>query len=140
MLRIAAQLDQLEAVRRHVHDTAAALGADSDAVADMLLAVDEMATNVIVHGYRGEAGTITIDVTREKDRLVVRLRDHAPPFDPTTLAPPDITLPLHRRPLGGMGVFLTRQLTDQVIHRVTQDNGNELTLIKSIRGSAKEDT
>ena len=38
---------------------------------------------VLVHGYQGELGMIEIAVRREADALVVRVRDQAPPFDPT---------------------------------------------------------
>jgi serine/threonine-protein kinase RsbW len=63
--------------------------------------------------------------------LVVCLRDHAPPFDPRSVLPPDPSLPLEVRPLGGMGVHLMKQLVDRVIHRVPPQGGNELTLVKN---------
>ena len=67
---------------------------------DVLLAVDEAATNVVVHGYQGREGVIEIEVLREGDALVIRLRDEAEPFDPTSLPPPDLAVPLaeHGRP------------------------------------------
>jgi anti-sigma regulatory factor (Ser/Thr protein kinase) len=47
---------------------------------------------------------------------------------------PDLDLPLDRRQLGGMGVHLARELTDEVRHRELGQRGNELTLIKRIGG------
>ncbi len=58
------------------------------------------------------------------------MRDRAPPFDPTRLPDPDLTLSLEERPVGRMGVFLTRQLVDAVTYRLTGEGGNELTLTK----------
>jgi anti-sigma regulatory factor (Ser/Thr protein kinase) len=137
-LRVEAELVNLEAIRRHVEGVAAALKVNPKTIPDVLLAVNEMATNVIVHGYQGQPGSIELDIERDRNNLVIRLRDHAPPFDPTLVPPPDVTLPLYKRPLGGMGIYLTRRLMDKVIHRVTHDNGNEVTLIKSLQSSPEE--
>jgi len=129
-LRISAELKQLVVIRRFIEETAAAFKADPSAILDILQAVDEAATNIIVHGYRGQPGTIEIEIRREGDSLLVRLRDQATPFDPTAVPPPDLTLPLEKRPLGGMGIYLARQLMDEMTHRVTSQGGNELTLVK----------
>ena len=130
-LSISAKVDNLEAIRRFVQEAAQELKADQDVIFDMLQAVDESATNIIQHGYGGKMGNIEIAIGREDEFLVVHLRDQAPPFDPTTVPPPDLTLPLEKRPFGGMGVYLTMQFMDKVIYRVTSEGGNELILMKT---------
>jgi len=125
-----AALNYLIAIRQFVQEAAAALDADPAAISDLLLAVDEAATNVIVHGYRGRPGEIEIEVGREESALVVRLRDQAAPFDPTTVPLPDLTRPLEERAPGGLGIYLMKQAVDKVTHRVTPQGGNELTLVK----------
>ena len=137
-LRVQAELVNLETIRRHVEDVAIALKVNPETIPDVLLAVNEMATNVIVHGYRGQPGSLELDIEQDKDNLIIRLRDHAPVFDPTRVPPPDVTVPLHKRPLGGMGIYLTRRLMDKMSHRVTHDNGNEVTLIKSLQNNQEE--
>jgi anti-sigma regulatory factor (Ser/Thr protein kinase) len=64
--------------------------------------------------------------------VAVCLADDATPFDPTTVPSPNLALPLEHRPLGGMGVQLARDLTDEVHYRAPASGGNELTLIKRI--------
>jgi anti-sigma regulatory factor (Ser/Thr protein kinase) len=130
MLRIAAEVNNLLAIRRFVQDAAAALAVPAPAIDDLVLAVDESITNVIEHGYRGQPGDVEIEVRRAGETVVVHLRDRAPPFDPTGLPDPDLTLSLEERPVGRMGVFLTRQLVDAVTYRLTGEGGNELTLTK----------
>lgn len=129
-LNIAADLNNLAMIRDFVQETATALGADPAAIPDVLLAVDEAATNIIVYGYQGQSGTIEIEMNRMRDSLVVCLRDQAIPFDPTVIPPPDLTLPLEERPVGGLGIYLIRQLMDEVTHRIMPQGGNELILIK----------
>jgi serine/threonine-protein kinase RsbW len=129
-LRISAELKNLYTIRNFVEEQALALDAAPPAVADMLLAVDEAATNIIVHGYRGRPGAIEIQVSRRGHDLVVRLRDQADPFDPNRVPPPDLSRPLEERPVGGLGIYLMAQLVDRIDHRVTPEGGNELILVK----------
>jgi signal transduction histidine kinase len=129
-LRFPAELDRLAAIRSFIEEAANRFQVEPDAVDDMLLAVDEAATNIIVHGYRGQPGAIEIEVEKQDGSLAVSLRDQAPPFDPTTVPVPDLSLPLDQRPFGGMGVYLMRQSMDEVIYRVSPQGGNELILVK----------
>ena len=140
-LTFPAELKNLVAIRRFVQETAASLQADAQELHDVILAVDESAANIMVHGYRGGPGTVEVEVRPEGDALVVCLRDHAPPFDPTRVPAPDLTVPLDERPVGGLGVHLTRTLMDEVIHRLTPQGGNELTLVKkAILPNSEEQT
>ena len=129
ILRVPADVSQLAAVRQFIRDQASTAGADGTATDDLVFAVDESVTNTIVHGYRGQDGSIEVEVDKVGNALVVRLRDHAPPFDPTTAPLPDTTLPPEKRPPGGMGIYLTRELIDEMTYRQT-DTGNELTLVR----------
>jgi len=129
-LCIAAELESLAEIRRFVRERAAVLDVDPAAIADVVLAVGEAATNVITHGYRDQVGVIEIEVRREEDALIVHLRDEAAPFDPTTVPPPDLTLPPEERVMERMGIYLMRRSTDEMSHRITLQRGNELTLVK----------
>jgi glutamate/tyrosine decarboxylase-like PLP-dependent enzyme/anti-sigma regulatory factor (Ser/Thr protein kinase) len=134
-LRIAADLEGLAEIRRFVKERATTLSVDPDVLSEVILAVDEAATNTIVHGYRGRQGFVEVEVGREGDALVVRLRDEAVPFDPTSVPPLDMTLPPEQRVLEGMGIYLIRQVMDEMTHRITLQRGNELTLVKRrVRG------
>jgi anti-sigma regulatory factor (Ser/Thr protein kinase) len=117
-------------MRQFVQEAAEALQIDPTATPDVILAVNEMVTNIIIHGYQGQPGMIDIEIYGQGRHLVICLRDQAPPFDPTAAPNPDLTLPLAMRPLGKMGIFLTRKLMDQMTHRVTAQGGNELILTK----------
>ena len=111
-LHVAADVAQLAAIRAFIEQQAQALGVDTSAIYDLILAVNEVATNIVVHGYRNQPGVIEIDLRRQGEAIEIRLRDQAPLFDPTGVPTPDLTLPLHKRPLGGMGVHVTRQIMD----------------------------
>jgi serine/threonine-protein kinase RsbW len=131
MLRIPADVKRLSDVREFIRQQAADMGADPETTDDMVLAVDELATNSILHGYRGEEGVVEVEVEREGSSMVVRLRDHARPFNPTKMPDPDTALPLEDRPKGGLGIYLSREAADGLVYRRTGD-GNEMTIVKRL--------
>ena len=130
-----ANLPRLRAVRAFVRTTLGARGVEDDAIADVIQAVDEVVTNVIEHGYAGRDGEVEVELEVAGADVVVTVRDGCPPFDPTRVPPPDTTAPLASRPLGGIGVHLSRELTDRMTHRILPSGGNELTLVKRLIAS-----
>jgi len=136
---IPAELDRLAEIRAVVRDIASACEAPADCIDDLVQAVDEAATNIIVHGYRGAPGIIEMTAELVADDIVITLVDTAPAFDPTSVPPPDLTVPpAHRRP-GGMGVHLMRLATDSVMHRPRPGGGNILTLTRARARRLKEE-
>jgi len=129
-IEIAADMQNLDTATRFVEEQSAALGVGPPLVYDVLVAVSEMVTNIITHGYSGQPGTVEIALWPANDALVIRLRDQAPPFDPTLVPAPDLSVPLEQRAFGGMGILLTRHYIDTISYRMTAEGGNELTLVK----------
>ena len=132
ILHTTAELTNLETIRRFVEESTLSLSADEHTAYGLVQAVDECATNIIEHGYRRRPGTIDIKIDRVDETLTIVLRDHAPPFDPTGVPPPDLTRPLEEREPGGLGLFLIRQMVDHWQYRALPDGGNELTMFKTI--------
>lgn len=130
-LVITAHVRYLVVVRRFVQEAAAGLGAAQRVIDDLIQAADELAANVILHGYQGAPGELEVEVQPAGAGLAVVLRDRAPVFDSTKRPAPDLTAPLEERPVGGLGIYLSRKLTDELRHSERPDGGNELTLIKN---------
>jgi serine/threonine-protein kinase RsbW len=124
-----AQVRDLNDMREFLEKAVLALGGSEDDAGDLVLAVNEAVTNVLLHGYDGRPGPVILCVEVVNDDLRVILTDTAPLFDPTRVPPPDIFLPLEDRPLGGLGVHMMRQLTDELVYRPLAD-GNELAFVK----------
>lgn len=129
----AATLGDLGEMRRFVLEGAQALGADAVAADDLVIAIDEAATNVIKYGYRDRPGPITIQLSREDGTLAMRLLDEAPTFDPTShrLAV-DMDLDIGERPFGGMGIHLMFESADRLVHAGRGGTGNDLTFFKDL--------
>ena len=97
---------------------------------DLLLALDEAVSNVIEHGYSDVPGRMTVSAREATGGIELRVADDASPFDPLAAPLPDLDAPLEDRPIGGLGVFLIRQLMDRVEYR-REDGQNVLVMSRS---------
>jgi anti-sigma regulatory factor (Ser/Thr protein kinase) len=129
-LRVVADLKNLATIREFVEQKGRDFGVIEEAIGDMVLAVDEAVSNIILHGYQGKDGQLEVEIIKDANDMIVRLTDDSEPFDPTKIPEPDVSLPLNKRKPGGLGVYLIRKFVDRISHRVLEKGGNELVLIK----------
>ncbi len=129
-ITVSAKKQNLVVIRDFIEQQIGVLGLDSQTVYDVILAVDEIATNIITHGYQGNPGEIRVEVLLHPPDLAIQLVDQAPHFDPRLAQTPNIDLPLEKRPIGGLGIFLARELMDEIVHYTPPQGGNQVTMIK----------
>jgi serine/threonine-protein kinase RsbW len=132
-LTLPATLESLDPLVQYVLSAASAAGLDRKASYRLRLAVDEIATNVITHGYADAhtAGDVVVTARVDDEQLVVTLEDWAPPFDPREQADPEhIGKPSDERPIGGLGVFLALKSADAFDYEY-RDNKNRTILAMS---------
>lgn len=126
-----ARFDQLDTIRGFASQAARDAGMDDSETYAIELAVDEACTNIIEHAYRGEdRGDIECTCDCNETCLTVVIRDHGKPFDPSTVTAPDLDADIDDRPVGGLGIYLMKQLMDEVHFEPLGDSGNILTLVK----------
>jgi anti-sigma regulatory factor (Ser/Thr protein kinase) len=108
-LTIPGQPAMLTQLMDYVAWVAAGAGLPEQTTYRLSLAVDEIATNIVLHGYddAGRTGNLTIWADADDERLTVYLEDTGEPFDPRQApAPGDLDRPLEERRDGGLGIFL----------------------------------
>ncbi|SEF66705.1 ATP-binding protein [Parabacteroides chinchillae] len=98
------------------------------------LVLEEAVSNIIFYAYKpGEKGcSINIVVSYDKGWLTLMLTDSGIAFDPTKRENPDITLSAEERPIGGLGIFLIKQIMDEVSYR-REKKQNVLIMKKKIK-------
>ena len=98
----------------------------------LVLAFDEVLTNIISHGFcDGNRHKITASISFEGNTLAAEIIDDGIAFDPFALPPPDTTLSIEEREIGGLGIHFVRTAMDAVdYHRI--DGRNHLKLIKIV--------
>ena len=106
---------------------------DTDMMA-VTLALDEVVTNIILHGYDDDADhEIRVTMAVEGGVLTIEVEDDARHFDPLQAPPPDLDLPIEERPVGGLGIHLVRTLMETVEYQ-RRGGRNVLTMRKRIAG------
>jgi serine/threonine-protein kinase RsbW len=95
----------------------------------------EALSNAMLYGNAHDPSqSVTLEVTIESGRLKATVRDRGAGFDPASI--PDPTRPENVSRPCGRGLFLMRQLLDEVCYN---DRGNEVTLVLRLdSGSALE--
>jgi anti-sigma regulatory factor (Ser/Thr protein kinase) len=114
-LTVPGTLDSLDDIGAFIMAASKAAGFETKIAYRLRLAVDEIATNVITHGYEeaGITGDVMLSSELSDTALTVVLEDTAAEYDPTTRDVPDsLDLPLEERPIGGLGIFLTIRNVD----------------------------
>lgn len=96
------------------------------------LALEEAVVNIMQYAFApGTTGEITISVEHDAGRLLFSLEDGGLPFDPTEVADADVSLPADQREVGGLGIYIVRQIMDKVEYSRCGER-NVLRLTKTI--------
>lgn len=128
-MTIGSEISEIPGVSVRLEEAMSRSGFTPEMILDTQLAVEEVITNVIVHGYKGAPGDIDISLWITGRRAEIKITDNAPPFDPLSLPEPELAGDVCERKIGGLGVFLVRQVMDDVRYR-REGKKNILTLVK----------
>ena len=101
----------------------------------MCVALEEVFVNVAHYAYGEGEGEVTLAMGfhEEDHSILFRMWDTGMPFDPLQRPDPELTLSIEERQLGGLGIFLVKQIMDTVTYTY-EDGKNILTMIKKIQG------
>jgi anti-sigma regulatory factor (Ser/Thr protein kinase) len=129
-LTLSGTLDSLGAIAKYVISAAESAGLEKKAAYKLRLAVDEIATNIILHGYEeaGLTGEINVSGELKESTLTICLEDSGSRYDPyekEAVSDEELNKSLEERRMGGLGVYLAIQGVDQYFYeRVGEKNRN----------------
>ena len=134
-LVIEACRENLDEVMSFVAKTLDAVDCPPKAAMQIDIAVEEIFVNIANYAYAPEIGNATVMVDIEEDPLTVSITfiDHGTPYDPLAKEDPDVTLSAEEREIGGLGIFMTKQVMDDISYEY-KDGRNILTLKKNLQG------
>ena len=96
------------------------------------LVLEEAVSNVILYAYGKEVQKeIALLANMSNNNLIFVLTDSGKEFDPTKVPDADVTLSAEEREIGGLGIFLIRQIMDMVEYQRI-DGKNVLTMRKQL--------
>ncbi len=107
------------------------LGLPQDLNMPINLALEETVTNVMLYAYPGKSGRVLVEAETSPGQVIFTISDTGIAFDPTKQEEPDITQGVEDRPIGGLGIYLVKQIMDDVRYERKEDK-NILTLVKKL--------
>ncbi|MEO8156566.1 MAG: ATP-binding protein [Betaproteobacteria bacterium] len=120
MLRLnrvfAARLRAFEQVKALIDEFAATAELGSEDRHKLTLIVEELFTNTVNHGHKGDSNApISITFEKVQEEVLLVYEDSAPPFNPFAAGnKTDIESTITDRRVGGLGLFLTINLTEKI--------------------------
>jgi serine/threonine-protein kinase RsbW len=133
-MRIPCETRFLSVVRLTVAGVAARSGLGVAEVDDVKVAISEACTNVIEHAYDastgGHCGLIHIRMTSREGELRLEIEDEGAGFDPKRLPKVDIEERVQEE--GGLGIYLMRQLMDEVKIESAPGSGTKIIMVKRV--------
>lgn len=96
------------------------------------LVCEELVVNVVSYAYADEAeGYLKIQIEKADGAITIRFIDGGVAFNPLEREMPDVSLSMEERQIGGLGIFLTVQMMDEVQYERI-NNENVVTIKKRI--------
>ena len=131
-LILPARVENLEEFQAFVADR---IGEDCSIKTQMQidLAVEEIFVNIASYAYAPDEGeaALRVEVSDEPRTVTLTFRDRGVPYDPLAREDPDVAALATERQIGGLGVFLTKQIMDEVRYEY-RDGQNVLTMRKQL--------
>jgi serine/threonine-protein kinase RsbW len=129
-IQIHNKIPQIEQVCQIVQDFSKQHSISDEIIFTVHLALDEILTNIIRYGYSDNADhLIDIEYMLSNDHLNLKIVDDSNPFDPESAPPPDIDAGLKERKIGGLGIYLIKNLVDKIDYS-SKNGKNTLILTK----------
>ncbi|MCL2821390.1 MAG: ATP-binding protein [Oscillospiraceae bacterium] len=132
-LKVSANVERLEEVLDFIAADAEILPADAKFKNNLKIAVEEIFVNIALYAYPSGEGDVVISASTAPDNITVEFRDSGTPYNPLIKTDPDTTLSIDEREIGGLGIFMVKQMMDSVAYRY-EDGFNIFTMSKHWSG------
>ena len=130
-LNIEAKIENLKNVNDFLSECFENAGCSMKMMMQLELVTEELFANVCNYAYDDAIGMICIGAEAKDGMLSLTFTDSGKPYDPLKKEDPDITLSAEDRPIGGLGVFMVKNIMDDVSYEY-KDGKNILTVKKKI--------
>lgn len=125
-----ATVENLELVTDFINEQLESNGCSAALAAQVDLAVEEIYVNIAHYAYHPAPGSATIrcGVGGNPLSVVIEFLDEGRPYNPLEKEDPDITLCAEERAVGGLGIFMVKNLMDDI--RYEHIDGKNILTIK----------
>ena len=131
VLRVPAKLEGMDVILAFVSYLLDINGCSTKTRTQLRIAVEELYVNVTLYAYPGGDGWAEMRGSVEDGVATFKLIDGGRPFDPLAKEDPDIMLSGEERGIGGLGIFLCKQMMDSIEYRY-EEGCNILRMCKCV--------
>ncbi len=132
-LVVDATMENMDRVLAFVEEAASLAGCPMKLIMKLVLVLEEAYVNIVNYAYGSNEGLcyISYDITHEENTGEIRitLKDSGMPFNPLERDAPDISASAEEREIGGLGIFMIKQVMDRVSYSY-ENKENVLTMHK----------
>jgi serine/threonine-protein kinase RsbW len=133
-LTLPASTGSIAVFRDFVRVGAMAAGIADNEIGKLDLVLEEILINVARYAYTPDTGSVEVAYAEAgSNKLRLEIADFGRVFNPLEVNPPDLSRGLADRPIGGLGVFLVRNMVDSLAYR-REDGRNILSFTFPLDG------
>lgn len=129
-LEIESKNENLNLVQNYVSNFMKENGFNENDKMKVDVIVEEVFINICSYAYNGATGPCVIELKYDENKIIITFKDKGGQYDPLKRKDPDITLEAEDRPIGGLGIYMTKKMMDEVSYKY-ENNTNILTIIKN---------
>lgn len=131
-LTVPGTLESLGEIADYVKAAANSAGLDKKSSYRLRLAVDEIATNIITHGYveAGGEGNLALQAEIDEQELTIVIEDTGIAYELQRQPPDSLDSPLEERQIGGLGVYLAIQNVDKFFYERVEDRNRHTFIVQ----------
>ena len=126
------EISEISKLATFIDEVGEEMSLSPELIFNLNLVLEEAVSNVILYAYaKEEHQEISLSAQKKGNSIILILTDSGMEFDPTLIPNADITLSAEERQIGGLGIFLIRQIMNKVEYQ--RINGqNVLRLEKNL--------
>ena len=129
-LKVLAIDENLDEINNFIEENLNAVKCPAKVIKQLLVATEEIYVNIAHYAYTPEMGDATVEMDVYDNSVTMRFIDSGKAYNPLDRQDPDISLSAEDRNIGGLGIFMTKKLVNEVNYK-RENNKNILTLEKN---------
>ena len=131
--KVNADVNELQNVLDFVDKCIGTMDCPPKAMMQINIAVEEIFVNIAHYAYSGKAGEaiIEVEINSEPKTTTITFIDSGIKYDPLAKPDPDVTLSAKDRQIGGLGIFMTKKLMDELSYEY-RDGQNMFSMKKNL--------
>jgi anti-sigma regulatory factor (Ser/Thr protein kinase) len=128
-LKLPADINNLREFVEFVSSCAEGQGISPGRITEIGVATEEVLVNICNYAYQDQIGDVKVScILDDESRFIIEIEDAGIPFDVLSIGEPDLIDDIDERQVGGLGVFIIKELVEDVQYR-REDNKNILKLV-----------